>query len=210
MVDALSEMFKRYQINMTGYLNQFEFNSMVATLDLDFTEAQFKDRILPEYGIKGKGVSFTGFCKFFLHLYNECGEDAFWIYLERFGYNDCLINTCYRNFVISFHSRERIRITRRDNITEKMFLKPLIHYAQLYGTIAETKFPKYGGVSLIKFIAPHTMSFIYILSNRCDRPIKVTFDLTGVSNSFKSHPCRKMIVQPDQTEVVAIFEEDRF
>lgn len=77
MVDALSEMFKRYQINMTGYLNQFEFNSMVATLDLDFTEAQFKDRILPEYGIKGKGVSFTGFCKFFLHLYNECGEDAF-------------------------------------------------------------------------------------------------------------------------------------
>jgi hypothetical protein len=115
-------------------------------------------------------------------------------YLEKYGYDECLINKSYRNFVISFHSRERVRITRRDTITEKMFIKPLIHYAQLYGTIAESKFPKYGGVSLVKFNAPHTMSFIYILTNRTDRGCKVTFDLNGVSNAFVSHPLRKCIV----------------
>lgn len=210
MIDCLEEMFKRYQINMSGYLNYFEFNNVTENLDLSFTEAQYRDRIIPEYGIKGKGVTLNGFSKFFLHLFNECGHEAFSMYMERYGYDECLINTHYRNIVISFHSRERVRITRRDSVTEKMFMKPLIHYAQLYGTIAESKFPKYGGVSLVKFVAPHTMSFIYILTNRTDRGVKVTFDLSGVSNAFKSHPNRKIIVQPDQTEVIALFEEDRF
>jgi hypothetical protein len=89
MVDVLNEMFRRYQINMTGYLNHFEFNAVVEQLDLNFTESQYRDRILPEYGIKGKGVCFEGFIKFFLHLYNECGNEAFMMYFERYGYDEC-------------------------------------------------------------------------------------------------------------------------
>lgn len=107
----------------------FEFNAMAATLELHFTETQFRDRIVPEYGIKEKGVTFRGFCKFFMHLLNECGTDTFMDFVEKFGYDSCLINKKYRNFVLSFHSQEKLRVTRRDSVIEKMFLTPLIDYA---------------------------------------------------------------------------------
>lgn len=54
------------------------------------------------------------------------------------------------------------------------------------------------------------MSFIYALVNKCDRAVKVKMDLSAVANAFKSHKCRKLTVKSNSSELIALFEEDKF
>lgn len=104
MLDTLEELFERFDLNLTRFLDYFEFNSILELMEIGMSETQYNTKILGKYGIKGKGIDFNGFKNFFFDLYSEVGEDIFRIYLKRFGYDKSLFCKTNRNFIISFHS----------------------------------------------------------------------------------------------------------
>jgi hypothetical protein len=104
MVDCLRELFQKYDVMMKNYLDYFQFGSIFELFDISIGEGQFRERIVNKYGVKGRGVNFFGFCRFFHDLYQEVGETIFRIYLKRLGYDDSLFCSSSRNFVINFHT----------------------------------------------------------------------------------------------------------
>ena len=115
-----------------------------------------------------------------------------------------------RNFIISFHSQDKVNIIRRDALTECIFLENFISLCFNKGEIIEEVHPLIGGIKMACYHKPETECYIYCCTNDTDEEALVIFDLTNVKNAVRSHPHRRVFVPPRSRRFIAMFEHDGF
>ena len=198
---CIKDIFKRLdKVIINNILEFSEFEEFFGKMKIDFTEEDFRRKVLSKYcNNEEGGVSRRGFLDFWKDGVKMQGEEAIWRYFEKWGYDRDLYPCQARCFMLTIHSLKPIAIQIEEASMQKDY-DELVNrtIVERYGEELESKPDFY---RLLSKFSEQSYTFSYAIENIGAKAIKATLDCNSSRNMVFSEPSgyASKIVQPGET-----------
>ena len=205
-INIIKEIFKKYDIYLNNCLDYEAFNMFYKNIknNNDFlTEKQFNIDIISKYQSYNKCITEKGFIDFFKYNYlKQNGEKEIKIWLENLGYNEQLISTIEKSFVITFHSDNEIKIKILEASGTDLASKIEKNILKHKGEIIKNKNNTLKNVSVFKYKAKNSNFISYGVLNNDVIPLRIILNFKENENIFFSGNSNyvEKVVQPGKFE----------
>jgi hypothetical protein len=109
---CIRDIFRRLdKVMINNILEYGEFNEFYKKMNVNFTEDDYKKKVLAKFCNNDQGgVNKRGFCEFWKDTIKTQGETTAWRWLDKWGYDKDLYPFESRCFMLTIHSMKPIAI----------------------------------------------------------------------------------------------------
>ncbi|OMJ74294.1 hypothetical protein SteCoe_26816 [Stentor coeruleus] len=171
---TIRDIFRKANRMLGEDLSYTEFMTLMRKVSIQYTEEEFKDFVdrLPSHE---NGLTADGLVEFMREKAQAVGQEILRQWLNAWGYDDDLYSTQSRYYVLSLHSRQRVKIQIKN--AEGLDLNEKIH--EMLMVKSGEKKGITDGVMLYCFMEKAANGFTYGAFNENNYRVRVTLDCSN-------------------------------
>lgn len=196
---TIKDIFRKANKMLGEDLSYTEFTALMRKVDLHYTEEEFKDIVdrLPSHE---EGLTSDGLVEFMREKAESMGQEQLRQWLQTWGYDQDLYSIQSRYYVLTFHSRQRLKVQMKNS--EGLDLNEKIH--EMLMLKSGEKKGITDGVQLYCLMEKAANAFTYGAFNDNSHRVRVTLDCSNSEGLMFSSGKNLMAftIEPKQWKVL--------